>query len=101
MSTGRLDGMSAPAIRRTPRHAGWRLFVGDESALPAFAALIESLPPEQAAIALIEVESAADEIAVGRPGGELTLHWLHRNGVPPGSPLLLADALDALPPRPG
>jgi NADPH-dependent ferric siderophore reductase len=83
------------------RDADWHLFVGDESALPAFAALIEALPPTQRAIALVEVGDASDEIGVQRDRGELAIHWLHRGDVPPGMPDLLAAALDELQTPPG
>ncbi|BAS07438.1 uncharacterized protein Mb2919c [Arthrobacter sp. Hiyo4] len=40
--------------------ADWYLFAGDEAALPAIAAAIESLPAEAAGLAFIEVDSDAD-----------------------------------------
>jgi len=83
------------------RDADWHLFVGDESALPAFAALIEALPPTQLAIALVEVGDASDEIGVERAHGELAIRWLHRRDVPPGTPELLAAAIDELQTPPG
>ncbi len=89
-----------PRGRLELREADWHLFVGDESALPAFATLIEALPSGPAAIALIEVDGAADEIALTR-AGELSVRWLHRAGDPAGTPRLLAEALDALRPPPG
>ena len=78
------------------RDADWHLFVGDESAVPAFAALIEALPVTQRAVALVEVGDASDEIGVERAHGELAVRWLHRGDVPPGTPDLLAGAIDEL-----
>jgi NADPH-dependent ferric siderophore reductase len=83
------------------RDADWHLFAGDESALPAFAALIEALPATQRAVALIEVGDASDEFAIERDAGELAMRWLHRGDVPPGTPDLLARAIDELRTPPG
>jgi NADPH-dependent ferric siderophore reductase len=85
--------------------ARWHLFVADETGLPGALAMIEALPPEATAIALFEVDSAADEqIPAGGPVGQWDLHWLHRDGhtVPGDAPPLL-DALAAteLPEGPG
>jgi NADPH-dependent ferric siderophore reductase len=90
-----------PRGRLELRAADWHLFVGDESALPAFAALIEALPGEQAAIALIEVADPSDEVALTRAAGELSVRWLHRGGSAPGTADLLARAMDELRPPPG
>jgi NADPH-dependent ferric siderophore reductase len=78
------------------RPAAWHLFVGDEAALPAFAALVEALPPDQQAIVLAEVGSATDELPIQRHAGELTVIWLHRDGTAAGRPDLLAAALTKL-----
>lgn len=86
-----------PRGRLELRDADWHLFVGDESALPAFAALIEALPPAQRAVALVEVGDASDEVAIERDHGELAVRWLHRGDVAPGTPDLLAGAVDELP----
>ena len=82
--------------------ADWHLFVGDESALPAIAELVEALPPEQTAIAMLEVGDASDELPLRRPhGGELETHWIRRDGAQPGRPNLLSSGLAGLSPRPG
>ena len=82
--------------------ADWHLFVGDELALPAIAELVEALPREQAAIAMLEVGDATDELTLCRPhGGELETHWIHREGAQPGQPDQLSTGLAGLPPRPG
>jgi NADPH-dependent ferric siderophore reductase len=85
-----------PRGRLELRDADWHLFVGDEAALPAFAALIEALPATQHAVALIEV-GASDELPMDRPAGEPAIRWLHRGDVAPGTPDLLARAIDDLP----
>jgi NADPH-dependent ferric siderophore reductase len=82
--------------------ADWHLFVGDESALPAIVELVEALPSEQAATAVLEVGDATDELPLCRPGGgELGTHWVHRGSALPGRPDLLAAALSRLPAQAG
>jgi NADPH-dependent ferric siderophore reductase len=78
--------------------ADWHLLAGDESALPAIAAVCAALPPSQRAIAVIEVGDASDELPLP-PSAEA--HWLHRGGTPPGTPELLVPALAALALPPG
>jgi NADPH-dependent ferric siderophore reductase len=93
---------AGPRGRLELTDADWHLFVGDESALPAIAELVEALPPEQAAIAVLEVGDASDELPVHRPhGGELETHWIRREGAQPGRPDLLSSGLAGLSPRPG
>ena len=74
------------------RPALWHLLVGDESALPAIAAICAALPPEERAVAVVEVRDAADELPVERA----ETRWLHREQRAPGSAELLADALGTL-----
>lgn len=72
--------------------ADWHLFAGDDAALPAIAAAIESLPASAAGLAFLEVESEADTVAIEAPSG-IELRWLFRNGVPAGSGTFLVDAM--------
>jgi NADPH-dependent ferric siderophore reductase len=65
------------------------VLVGDETALPAISAML----PEVAATAVLEVADAAEEQDL--PGD---VHWLHRDGTPPGTPGLLLAALRELAP---
>lgn len=74
------------------RAVDWYLFAGDEAALPAIAAAIESLPPEALGKAYLEVDSEADIQAVAAPAG-MELNWLLRRGIPAGSSELLIDAV--------
>jgi NADPH-dependent ferric siderophore reductase len=68
------------------------VLIGDETALPAITAMAAAVP----ATALIEVADAAEEQDL--PGD---VHWLHRDGRPPGSPDLLLAALRDLDPLDG
>ncbi len=55
------------------------LLVGDESALPAIAVSLASLPAGSRAFAVLEVDGSADEMALPCRG-ELDLRWVHRDG---------------------
>lgn len=81
--------------------ADWYLFAGDESALPAMAAALESLPDDARGVALVEVHAADDEIPVSHPEG-VELRWLHRGStVAAGTSTVLPDAVRGLVGRPG
>jgi len=72
--------------------ADWLLLAGDETALPAIGSLIESLPSGTPAVAYIEVADASDEQPLR---GDVTVHWLHRDDVPPGHSDLLVKSLQS------
>ena len=59
--------------------ADWRLFVGDETAIPGFFGMIEALPAGSKARAVIEIQSDADRQPV-ESAGEVEIEWLSRNG---------------------
>ncbi|MDR8018047.1 siderophore-interacting protein [Nesterenkonia aerolata] len=78
--------------------ADFHLLAGDESALPAIAAALESLnqhTPQARGVALIEVHDAEEEISLQAPEG-IEIRWLHRGG--PFSPqrARLVDELSAM-----
>jgi NADPH-dependent ferric siderophore reductase len=72
--------------------ADWHLFAGDESALPAIGAAIESLPQNATGLAFLEVDGDADIQQIGAPAG-VELIWLRRGGAPAGSSGLLVNAV--------
>jgi NADPH-dependent ferric siderophore reductase len=72
--------------------ADWYLLAGDEAALPAIAAIIESLPEDSRGLAFIEVDSDADIQHIAAPAG-VQLNWLRRNGTPAGEGDLLVSAV--------
>ncbi len=82
--------------------ADWRLFTGDETALPGIAAMIESLPAGERAFAFVEVAGPEDEQPI-ETAADLAMVWLHRGAPPrPASPLLIgALAAFRLPPGVG
>ncbi|MFI6318337.1 siderophore-interacting protein [Nonomuraea sp. NPDC050556] len=65
--------------------ADWHLMVGDESAIPAIAVALESLPEDAVVRAFIEVEEPAEEQKV-----DSRVTWLHRSGGPVGEALVRA-----------
>ncbi|MGW6458308.1 siderophore-interacting protein [Streptomyces sp. NPDC055078] len=91
---GNIVGMLGPQIShfRTPGRRDWTLLAGDETALPAIGALIEALEPGERATAYIEVADAEEEQEF-TTAGDVTLHWLHRDGVRPGESPVLVDAV--------
>lgn len=72
--------------------ADWYLFAGDEAALPAIAAAMETLPRDARGLAFLEVDGDADIQPIASPPG-LTVTWLRRNGVPAGEADLLVPAV--------
>jgi NADPH-dependent ferric siderophore reductase len=72
--------------------ADWYLFAGDEAALPAIAASLESLPPEARGLAFLEVDSNADIQPISAPDG-VDITWLRRNGAAAGTGELLVSAV--------
>lgn len=96
---GHIIGITGPGGGVLPE-AQWYLFAGDETALPAIARMLESLPAEAEATVLIEVADSAEEQVLASPA-RLHLRWLHRNGAPAGSASLLAAAVRNLRPPEG
>ncbi|MBD0740657.1 siderophore-interacting protein [Streptomyces sp. CBMA29] len=85
-----------------PRHeffaspeAGWHLLAGDEAALPAVAAILESLPAGTAVVALVEADDEADRIDLPTAAAA-EVRWLYRRGAPAGDSGLLEKAVRGL-----
>ena len=81
-----------PRGKLTITPAGWHLLIGDESALPAIAAISAALPGDEPARAVIEVSDADDELPVAAD-----VRWVHRGAGEPGRPEVLLAAVEALP----
>lgn len=73
---GDFCGISGPGGGGMPA-ARWMLLMGDETALPAIARMLENMPPYTAGAAIIEVDGPASRVPVTAPPG-FTLRWLHR-----------------------
>ena len=57
----------------------WHLMVGDESAIGAIGASLESLPPTAKALVFVVVDGPEHEIELPT-AAEATVHWVHRYG---------------------
>lgn len=88
---GDMVGILGPAADGA-KAADFYVLAGDETALPGIARILEQLGPEASGVALIEIDNCDEEQPLRRPAG-MKVHWLHRNGAPPGTTSLLADAL--------
>jgi NADPH-dependent ferric siderophore reductase len=90
-------GFAGPRVDFAPRPGvDWLLLCGDETALPAIAAILEAPPPAPRVLAVVEVPDVREEHPIAlRPGAEL--RWVHREGAPAATTSHLADALRALP----
>lgn len=88
-------GVSEPGGRYEPDPAAaFHLVIGDETALPAVATVLEALPHAVPALAFLEVADAAEEQDL--PGAADVL-WVHRGDREPGVPLTEAVRLAELP----
>ena len=69
---------------------------GDETALPAIARLLETLPAQSQGLALIEVSGPEEHQEIANRTA-IRVRWLHRGTAPAGTTPLLPDAIAALP----
>ncbi len=79
------------AYRPNP-DADWHLFAGDESALPAIAAALESLPADARGHAFVAVDTAAEIQPLHKPDA-VELTWVLRHGATPDASTALLDAV--------
>ena len=87
----RIDAIGPRGKITVRPEADWHLFVADETGLPGALAMLEALPPGSTAIAVLEVDTVADEQELDRSpqAGSPDLRWLHRDGRSvPGDPAL-------------
>jgi NADPH-dependent ferric siderophore reductase len=91
---GAICGMAGP-LGRGIRPARWLLLAGDETALPAIARILETLPATATGEAFIEVADRLEEVPLVAPSG-VSIHWLHRGDRPAGTTQLLVDAVKAV-----
>ncbi|MDS2173044.1 siderophore-interacting protein [Nesterenkonia sp. CL21] len=85
---GRSDEVGA-GIEWNPGTARDVLLAGDETAVPAMCAILESLPEGITGEAYLEVPSSEDALEVTTRCG-VTVHWLGRDGAPLGERLTAA-----------
>ncbi len=74
--------------------ADWHLFVGDETALPGMAAMIESLPPQVPGVMIVELPARADghDPEVGSDQ-DVQVTWIERGDTEPGDAARLVAAV--------
>ncbi|MEJ3655939.1 siderophore-interacting protein [Actinomycetes bacterium KLBMP 9759] len=88
-------GVSEPGGRYEPDpEAAYHLVIGDETALPAVATVLEALPPGVAAFAFLEVADAGEEQELP---GAAAVRWVHRGDAEAGAPLTAAVRAAELP----
>ena len=88
---GDLAGILGPAANG-PKSAAFYVLVGDETALPGIARVLEDLPATATGHAFIEVDTETDELPIHCPAG-MAIVWLHRMGADAGTTTLLVDAI--------
>ncbi len=91
---GDVVGMTGPG-GGTLTAADWYLLVGDETALPAIARMLEALPATAKAVVRIEIADAAEQQVLSSKA-DVDLVWLHRNGAAAGTAGLLENAVRAV-----
>jgi NADPH-dependent ferric siderophore reductase len=74
--------------------AEWTLLIGDETALPAIGATLESLPAGHRVLAYVEVDGPAEEQQL-ELACDATITWLSREGAHAGTGTRLVDAVRA------
>ena len=91
-------GFAGPRVDYAPREsAEWLLLCGDDTALPAIAAILEEPSSSDSVLAVIEVAGPEDEHSdIDLPAGA-DVCWLHRGPRLAGTTSHLADALRELP----
>ncbi len=96
---GHWVAVSEPGGRYEPDPAAdFHVVIGDETALPAVATVLEALPAGAPALAVLEVADAGEEQDLP---GAAEIHWVHRGDRPAGVPLAGAVRATAFPPGAG
>ncbi|WP_040337131.1 siderophore-interacting protein [Candidatus Blastococcus massiliensis] len=95
----RFDGPTGGYEWHPPAEASCLLVAGDETAVPAICAIVETLPAGRRARVLLEIPTAGDRLDLATPDG-VEVTWLPRSAggraaAPRGS-LLTAAVVDAL-----
>ena len=88
---GDVVGMTGPG-GGSVGEAQWYLLAGDETALPAIARILQTLPRGTHAAVRIEVADANERQHL-RSAASLDVQWLYRDGLPAGTTRILADAV--------
>lgn len=73
----------------------WYLFAGDETAIPAIAAMLEAMPAGKTGVAFLEVAHDSDRFQI-KTNSNIEIRWLIRNGQPPEQSELILNAVKDL-----
>jgi NADPH-dependent ferric siderophore reductase len=79
-----------------PTCVPWQLIVGDETALPAIGAIVESLGPADRATLIVEVPEAADT-QIFDTAADIDVNWLTRHGESAHRSRQLLEAVQSTP----
>lgn len=93
---GDVIGLMGPVGRPVPLDRQWYLMGADETGLPALARMLETLPPETAGEAWIEIAGPAERQAIANRTA-IAVNWIHRDGKAAGSDTRLAERMIATP----
>ncbi len=93
-TAGDVIGIVGPAAGG-PKHAEFYVLAGDETGLPGIARILEQLHGKARGIAFVEIHGPEEIQPLARPTG-IELQWLDRKGAPPGTTMLLVDAVRSL-----
>jgi NADPH-dependent ferric siderophore reductase len=96
----RIEGIGPRGKIFLAEAADWHLFIGDDSALPAYLTMAGALPAGARALVILEVPGpAGEQDLVTAADAEVT--WLHRDGGSAGDPAALVAAAAAVTLPPG
>jgi NADPH-dependent ferric siderophore reductase len=94
-------GFAGPRVDYAPRDGvDWLLLCGDETALPAIAAILETPPAAPSVLAVVEIADPDEEQPIALPPGG-RVEWVHRDRRPAATTTHLADAVRSLALPPG
>jgi NADPH-dependent ferric siderophore reductase len=96
----RIEGIGPRGKIFLAEEADWHLFIGDDSALPAYLAMAGALPAGARALVILEVPGPGSEQDLAT-AADAEVTWLHRNGGPAGDPAALVTAAAAVTLPPG
>ncbi|WP_238006509.1 siderophore-interacting protein [Dactylosporangium sp. AC04546] len=88
----RLHISGPPAAHGFPAGADWLLVLGDETALPAIARLLDEWPAGRQALVFIEIADDGHRAPLAAPPG-VRVTWLPRGGAEAGTTTVLLDAV--------
>ncbi|TCP49258.1 NADPH-dependent ferric siderophore reductase [Tamaricihabitans halophyticus] len=92
---GQRIGLLGPSgLYQPPRDCGWQLIAGDETALPAIGAIVESLGPEAKALVYVEIGDERDRQWFDT-AGDVQVTWVNRGTEPAGHSDRLVNAIRA------